>query len=143
MSKLAQLRERRNAKAKAAQELNAKYPADQRMPAAEATQLDAVLAEVEQIDEEISREQRLLALAAEDPAAQTEARLNAATRDPAKQSASSLALKSYLTGGLSALTPEQRSKLEAVAAQGKDIASTKTQAQKDADAAATGDSTHG
>ena len=36
-----------------------------------------------------------------------------------------------------ALTPEQRSKLEAVAAQGKDIASTKTQAQKDADAAAT------
>jgi hypothetical protein len=31
MSKIAQLRERRNAKAKDAQDLNAKFPADQRM----------------------------------------------------------------------------------------------------------------
>ena len=36
MSKLAQLREARNAKAREAQELNNRYPADQRMPAAEA-----------------------------------------------------------------------------------------------------------
>ena len=37
MSKLAQLRAQRDAKAKAASELNAKTPADQRMPAADAS----------------------------------------------------------------------------------------------------------
>ena len=47
MSKLAQLREARNAKAREAQELNNRYPADQRMPAAEGEKLDAVLAEIE------------------------------------------------------------------------------------------------
>ena len=43
--KLAQLRERRNAKAKAAHELNAKYPADKRMSAEDAAALDALLAD--------------------------------------------------------------------------------------------------
>ena len=46
MTKLQQLRERRNAKARAAQELNAKYSADQRMPADDAGKLDTILAEV-------------------------------------------------------------------------------------------------
>ena len=113
MNKLAQLRERRNAKAKAAHELNAKFPADQRMPAAEASQLDALLAEVEAIDGEISREERLLATeAANNPQAQHDALLNAATRDPSKQSEEAPALRSFLAAGLSALTPEQLRKMQ-------------------------------
>ena len=55
MSKLAQLREQRAAAAKKAQDLNNKYPANERMPAAEAAQLDTFLAEVEAIDGEIAR----------------------------------------------------------------------------------------
>ncbi|WP_443094116.1 hypothetical protein [Pseudoduganella plicata] len=49
MSKLAQLRAQRDAAAKKAQDLNNKYPANQRMPVAEAGELDAMLAEVEAI----------------------------------------------------------------------------------------------
>jgi len=105
MSKLTQLRERRNAKAKAAQELNAKYPADQPMPADEAAKLDALLAEVEQTDGEIVREERYIAT--QTPEQEHEALLNASTRDPAKQSASVGALRAYLAGGLASLTPEQ------------------------------------
>jgi hypothetical protein len=58
-SKLAQLRAQRDAKAKAAHELNAKTPTDQRMNAADASALDALLAEVEAIDGEIARENRI------------------------------------------------------------------------------------
>ena len=47
MSKLAQLRAQRDAKAKAAAELNAKTPADQRMPSADASALDTILNEIE------------------------------------------------------------------------------------------------
>ena len=43
MSKLANLRERRNAKALEANTLNNKFPADQRMPQAEIEKLDAQL----------------------------------------------------------------------------------------------------
>ena len=59
MSKLAQLRERRNAKAKEANALNDKYPADQRMASDDATKMDALLAEIEAIDDEVGRETRL------------------------------------------------------------------------------------
>ena len=48
-SKLAQLRAQRDAKAKAAHDLNAKTPSDQRMNASDASALDAMLAEVEAI----------------------------------------------------------------------------------------------
>lgn len=108
MNKLQQLRERRNAKAKAAHELNSRFPADQRMPADEASQLDALLNEVASIDEEIAREHRLVALeAGADPQAQHEAALNAATRDPARQSPDAPVLRAFLAGGLAALSPEQ------------------------------------
>ena len=85
MSKLANLRERRNAKALEANTLNNKFPADQRMPQAEIEKLDALLAEVEAIDGEIAREGRLAQLAGEqlanDPQALHEHVLNAATRN--------------------------------------------------------------
>lgn len=107
MSKLAQLRERRNAKAKEAQDLNNKFPADQRMPAAEASQLDAILAEVEAIDGEIARENRLAQVAG-NAQAEHEAAMHAATRHGTNDSPEAGALRAMLTGGLSALSPEQR-----------------------------------
>ena len=113
MSKLAQLRERRNTKAGEAQALNSKYPADQRMPKPEAEALDALLAEIESIDDEIVRETRLAKLAAE----QTDNLLNRArddaTKDPSKHSTNSKALRAYLQGGIAALTDEQRNELQA------------------------------
>jgi HK97 family phage major capsid protein len=115
MSKLAQLREQRAVAAKKAQDLNNKYLANQRMPAAEATQLDGYLAEVEAIDAEIAREQRLAQLAGDNPAAQHDAAVAAALRAGAGngQSEESTALRAMLTGGVSALTTEQRAAMNA------------------------------
>lgn len=112
MSKLAQLREQRNVVAKKAHDLNNKYPADQRMPVAEASQLDTILAEIEAIDAEIARENRVAQLASDDPAKQHEIAMNAATRNGAATEEAS-ALRAMLTGGLSALTPEQRNAMVA------------------------------
>lgn len=112
MSKLAQLRERRNAKAKEAQDLNAKFPADQRMPAAEASQLDAILAEIEAIDAEIARENRLAQVAG-NAQAEHEAAMHAATHPNGNDSPEAGALRAMLTGGLSALSPEQRNAMVA------------------------------
>lgn len=113
MSKLAQLREHRNVKAQAANVLNAKFPADQRMPASEAATLDTILAEIEAIDADISRESRLAKLASE----QTDNLLNRvrdeSTVDPTKQSDTSKALRAYMAGGISALSDEQRAALQA------------------------------
>lgn len=105
-SKLAQLRARRDAKAREAQELNNKYPADQRMPAAEGEKLDAILTEIESIDGEIARENRLNQIAG-DEQAEHEHALNQATRHGG-QSDESAALRAMLTGGLGALSQEQR-----------------------------------
>jgi HK97 family phage major capsid protein len=107
MSKLAQLRERRNAKAKEANALNDKFPADQRMPAAEAAQLDGILAEIEAIDGEITRENRLAQVAG-DAQSEHEAAMNDATRNGGGKTEEAAALRAMLTGGLSALSPEQR-----------------------------------
>lgn len=113
MSKLAQLRERRNTKAQEANTLNAKFPADQRMPASEASTLDALLAEIESIDDDIAREARVAKLAAE----QTDNLLNRvrddATRDPSKHGEGSKALRAYFSGGIAALSDQQRAELTA------------------------------
>lgn len=113
MSKLAQLREQRNAVAKKAHDLNNKYPADQRMPAAEAAQLDQYLADVATIDGEIEREQRIAQLAGDSPEAQHAAALAAATRPGGSQTDEGAALRAMLTGGLSALSAEQRTAMAA------------------------------
>ncbi|RYF75070.1 MAG: phage major capsid protein [Comamonadaceae bacterium] len=113
MSKLAQLRAQRDAKARAAADLNAKTPADQRMPAADASALDAVLAEVETIDAEIARENRLTQLAG-DARAEHEHALNGAIREGAPAgTAEAAALRAMLSGGLSALSQEQRQAMSA------------------------------
>jgi HK97 family phage major capsid protein len=113
MSKLAQLRERRNAKAQEAQALNAKYPADQRMPKEDIDKLDAVLAEVEAIDEEIKRDSRLAQLAADEAGTWLNDLRNASTKEPGKQSETAKALRAYLGGGVSALSDGQRADLQA------------------------------
>jgi len=113
MSKLAQLRAQRDAAAKKAHDLNNKYPADQRMPAAEATQLDGFLAEVEAIDAEIAREQRIAQLAGENPENQHNAALDAAARAGGGASPESAALRAMLAGGLSNLSADQRSAMMA------------------------------
>ena len=109
MNKLSQLREHRNQKAQEAQALNGKYAADQRMPAPEAEKLDAVLAEIEAIDADISRENRLAQLALESN--QHENLLNAATKDPAKHSDESKALRSFFVGGVMNMSNEDRARM--------------------------------
>lgn len=107
MSKIAKLRAQRDAKAKAANELNAKTPADQRMPAADASALDAILAEVEAIDSDIARENRLNQVAG-DEHTEHEAAMNVAVTTGGGAGGENAALRAMLTGGLSALSPEQR-----------------------------------
>lgn len=111
MSKLAQLRELRNTKAFEARELNNKFPADQRMPEADAKRLDEILASIEQIDEDIGRETRLAQLANEQTDNLLQRVRNDATRDPAKHSETAKALRAFLTGGISALSDAQRAEL--------------------------------
>ena len=111
MSKLAQLREQRNIAAKQANELNNKYPADQRMPAAEAEKLDSLLNQVTDIDAEITREGRMAQLAGDNPAAQHEAALNAATRDPSKHGEESGALRAFLSGGVMNMSDGDRQRM--------------------------------
>ncbi|MFD1556027.1 phage major capsid protein [Paraburkholderia silviterrae] len=117
--KLQQLRELRNSKAKEANELNNKYPADQRMPAAEAERMDAILAEIEAIDGDIARENRRVQLAADDPTAQHAAAMNVATRTPAAQSDESRALRAFMAGGVSNMADEDRARM--LARQTQDI----------------------
>lgn len=105
--KLSQLRERRNAKAKEANALNSKYSADQRMPVEDGAKLDSILAEIEAIDGEITREARTAQLLGADGDMSNESLLNASTRDPSKHSGEAHALRAYLSGGLQALNPEQ------------------------------------
>jgi len=112
MSKIAQLREARDVKAREANTLNDKYPADKRMEAADAAKLDALLAEVEGIDAEIARAMKVDALSAPVAGSQEEqARaLEAATRTPGQHvnPEENKALKLFLSGGLNALTQDQR-----------------------------------
>lgn len=109
--KLQQLRELRNAKAKEANEINNKFPADQRMPAAEAERMDSILAEIEAIDGEIARENRRAQLAAEDPAAQHAAAMNAATRTPGAHGDETRALRAFMAGGISNMADEDRARM--------------------------------
>lgn len=110
MSKLAQMRELRNVKAQEAQALNAAYPAEKRMPAAEGEKLDAILAEVESIDAEIARENRANQLLVDDNA-ETKL-LNDVTKAPSAQKSTkeeSDAFRAFAKGGMNALNDNQRS----------------------------------
>lgn len=107
MSKIAQLRARRDAKAKEAHTLNNKYNAEQRMTSEDANILDTALNEIAAIDQDIERENRLTQIAGNEQA-EHEAAMNAATREGGGHSDESAALRAMLTGGLSALSQEQR-----------------------------------
>lgn len=111
MNKLSQLREQRNSKSKEANALNAKYPADQRMQATDSDKLDALLAEIEAIDADIHRENRLIQLAADTDPSQSATLLNAITRDPVHHSDESKALRAFLKGGISAMADGDRNRM--------------------------------
>lgn len=128
MSKIAQLREQRDVKSRAANDLNAKYPADQRMPAAEAAQLDTLLAEIDNIDSEITRANRVAQLAVSGDAssdtvrqAQHEIALAAAVAagNGNGQSPESRALRSFCQGGLQNMAEADRGRM--IARQSPDI----------------------
>lgn len=119
MSKLNDLRALRNNRAKAAQELNAKYSAETRMPSEDIQRMDAILAEVDGIDADISREKRISEMALEDPQAQVNAALEAATRTPGAHSDEARALRAFMAGGVSAMSPEDRQRM--LARQSPDI----------------------
>lgn len=108
MSKLAQLRELRNVKAREAQDLNAKHPADQRMPTNDAARLDELLASIEQIDDDIGREMRIAKLALEESGNALDRAREVATRDPSKHGETSAEIKAFLLGGIANLSPAQR-----------------------------------
>ena len=111
MNKLSQLREQRNSKSKEANALNAKYPADQRMQTSDSDKLDALLAEIEAIDADIHRENRLIQLAADTDPSQSATLLNAITRDPVHHSDESKALRAFLKGGISAMADGDRNRM--------------------------------
>lgn len=119
MSKLAQLRERREAKAREANDLNAKYPADQLMPKAEVEKLDALLQEVEALDDAIRQQTKLAQLAGEAAGNILDDLRNRTTREPGQHSETSRAIRAFLTGGISALSDGQRQ--EMLARQTEDI----------------------
>lgn len=105
MSKLAQLREAREAKAKKVHEINARTPAEQRMPAADAADLDNILGEIEAIDGEIAREQRLANLAGANGPSEEDLR-NRHTRTPGAHTNTSSAVRAFMQGGLGALSQD-------------------------------------
>ena len=113
MSKISELRDLRNRKAKEANEINNKYAADVRMDSEDAAKLDNVLSEIEAIDADISREKRREELAAEDPSAIQAALLNAATRDPSKQGDEAKALRAFLSGGIANVAEPDRRRMQA------------------------------
>lgn len=113
MSKLAQLRELRNSKAVEAHELNKKYPADQRMPESDGKKLDEILATIEQIDEDITRETRLAKLAAEQTDNLLDRAREKATKEPGKQTEMAKALRAFLQNGISGLNEQQLMELKA------------------------------
>ncbi len=99
MSKLAQLRAQRDAKAKAAAELNAKTPADQRMPAADASEAGCHPGRSRSHRRRNCPRNRLNQVAG-DEHAEHEAALNVATNG-GNRSDEAQALRAMLVGGLS------------------------------------------
>ena len=106
MSKLAQLREARDAKAKKVHEINNRTPSDKRMPQADIEAMDALLAEIEAIDAEIEREQRVARLAGVDGPSDEELR-NRHTRTPGAHAQGSRTLRAFMQGGLAALSADE------------------------------------
>lgn len=113
MSKITDLRAHRNTLAKSAQDLNAKFPADQRMPQADAARLDELLNQIEAVDADLAREHRAMQLMADDAAAAHNAAMNVATVTPGKQSETASALRAYFQGGIAGLSDAQRADLAA------------------------------
>lgn len=116
MSKLAQQRELRNAKAKEANELYNKYPATEPMPAADVDKFDALCAEVAAIDADIKRADVANQLFTADNVTQEQILLNIHTKEPSKHNNTdeSKAIRAYLgDGGIKNLNADQLGAMKA------------------------------
>lgn len=121
MSKLAQMRERREIIAREAHTINSKYGADARMPKEEVDKLDTLLNEIEDIDSQIKQQTRLAQLAAAESGQVLDDLRNRTTREPGQHSEMSNAIRAFLGGGIAALSDKQRH--EMLARQTEDIRS--------------------
>lgn len=109
--KLAQLRGQRDETAKKIHALNDKYAADARMAKEDADQVDKYLVDIEAIDGEITREQKIAKIQLEnqlDAGDVIDPLLNKHTREENAKNKETAAIRAFLTGGISNLTPEQR-----------------------------------
>lgn len=111
MSKLQELRTLRNTLSQEANQINDKYAAGVAMPATDAAALDNVLNKIEALDADLAREKRRADLTLADSQTQHDAALNAATRTPGTHSPESQALRSFLVGGVSNLSAEDRQRM--------------------------------
>lgn len=112
MSKLTDLRALRNTLSQEANQLNDKFPAGAPMPKESADQLDGVLNKIEAIDGDLAREKRRAELAIEDPKAQHEAALNAATKTPgAHTGTEAQAMRAFFMGGIANLAAEDHTRM--------------------------------
>ena len=119
MSKLAQLRELRNTVSKEVNEINNKYAANVAMSAEDSAKMDAGLSRIENIDADLSREQRRTSLAVETDEGIHNAALQTAIKDPAKQGDESKALRAFLAGGVMNMSEGDRARM--IARQSPDI----------------------
>lgn len=103
--KLKKLREQRNSLAKQANALNDKYGADARMSKEDGEKLDGILAEISNIDKDISRLNAMAEMALDefDQGEHENDVRNQYTRDPGKQKNESSFVRAFLAGGIGAL----------------------------------------
>ena len=116
MSKLAQQRELRNAKAKEANELYNRTPADQRMSTEDTDKFDAIVNEVTAIDAEIKRADAANQLLAADDGAQVNLLLNKHTKEPSnhENKEEGAAIRAYFkAGGIKNLNQDQLAAMSA------------------------------
>lgn len=114
-TKLQDLRTLRNTLSLEANTINDKFAAGVAMPKADADAMDAVLNKIEALDVDLAREKRRGELALDQPGAQHEAALNAATRTPGAHvgSEDTAAFRSFMLGGIANMSTEDRTRMMA------------------------------
>ncbi|WP_028310975.1 phage major capsid protein [Derxia gummosa] len=112
-TKLQALRERHNTLVAEVHKINDGYGADKAMPAAEAEKIDKLVGEITDLRAAMDRETKIAQLAVEN--LDHDELRNRHTKDPARQDNpdENAALRAYLSGGVNALSAEQRGRMSA------------------------------
>lgn len=113
--KLKALRDQREKLAKNANEVNNKYGPDVRMTAEDATILDGLLNDINNIDKDIAREKQVADLSLDqfDQGDFTNDARDKYTQDPSNHNGESSIIRAYLSGGMGALNQQQREIMQA------------------------------